>query len=177
MNLPDLDDKENFNILTEFIAKDEDSIALFQNFDFHNFTKFVSQFSKKLAESLLHKDKLNQQSLIDLLNIMTTKINDLKNHFEEIYEKNLNIISNNLADKLDTLTHDIDSTYNISYLSSKYSHNQLKLQSKNNIIENLKPSIEDKIYREISKQLFDIYAEKFSNKMVEIFQDLLNGEK
>ena len=150
---------------------------MFESFYFSNFTKFVSNFSKKLAETLIHKDKLNKQSLIDLLNIMTTKINDIKNHFEEIFEKKLGNISNELADEIDNLTHEIDSTYIISYLSSKYGHNTLKLQSRNNIINNLKPSIEDNIYREISKSLYDIYAEIFSNKMLEIFHDLIYGDK
>ena len=176
MNLPDLDDKEQLNILTEIIAKDDDSIAIFHYFDFANFTKFVSQFSKRLAESLIHKDKLNKQSLIDLLNIMTTKCNDIKNNFEEIFEKKLNDISYRLADELDTLTHDLDSSYNISYLSSKYGHNKLKLQARNNIIEKLKPNIEDQIYREMSKKLYDIYADKFSNKMMEIFHNLLESD-
>ena len=177
MNLQNLDEKGQLNILNEIIAKDDDSIAIFENFDFPNFTKFISQFSKKLAESLIHTDKLNKQSLIDLLNIMRTKTNDIKNNFEEIFEKKLNDISNLLADELDTLTHDLDSSFNISYLSSKYGHNKLKLQARNNIINNLKPSIEDQVYREMSKKFYDIYAEKFSNKMVEIFHDLLNGDK
>jgi len=63
MNLPDLDDKEQFNIINEIIEKNEDSIALFENFDFLGFTKFVLQFSKRLAESLLHKNKLNKTNL------------------------------------------------------------------------------------------------------------------
>ena len=179
MNLPDLDDKddkEQFNIINEIIEKDEDSIALFENFDFHGFTKFVSQFSKRLAESLLHKNKLNKTNLIDILNIMATKCNDIKNYFDEIFEKKLNNISNQLADRFDALTHELDSSYNICYLSSKFSHNQLKLQSKNNIINNLKPYIENQIYREISKKLYDLYAENFSNKLIEIFNYLLSGE-
>ena len=129
-----------------------------------------------MAESLIHKDKLNKQSLIDLLNIMTTKCNDIKNNFEEIFEKKLTDISYRLADELDTLTHDLDSSYNISYLSSKYGHNKLKLQARNNIIEKLKPNIEDQIYREMSKKLYDIYADKFSNKMMEIFHNLLESD-
>lgn len=177
MNLPDLDEKGQLNILNEIITKDDDSIAIFENFDFPNFTKFISQFSKKLAENLIHKDKLNKESLIDLLNIMKTKTNDIKNSFEEIFEKKLNDISNQLADELDTLTHDLDSSFNISYLSSKYGHNKLKLQARNNIINNLKPSIEDQVYREMSKKFYDIYAEKFSSKMMEIFHELLNGDK
>ena len=177
MNFPNLSDKEQFNIINGIIIKDDDSIGLFESLDFSNFTKFVSNFSKKLAETLIHKDKLNKQSLIDLLNIMTTKVNDIKNHFEEIFEKKLGDISIELADEIDNLTHEIDSTYNISYLSSKYGHNTLKLQSRNNIINNLKPIIEDNIYREISKSLYDIYAEKFSNKMLEIFHDLIYGDK
>ena len=119
---------------------------------------------------------MNKQSLIDLLNIMTTKCNDIKNNFEEIFEKKLNDISYRLADELDTLTHDLDSSYNISYLSSKYGHNKLKLQAKNNIIEKLKPNIEVEIYREMSKKLYDIYADKFSNKMMEIFHNLLESD-
>ena len=179
MNLADLDDKddkEQFNIISEIIEKDEDSIALFENFDFHGFTKFVSQFSKRLAESLLHKNKLKKTNLIDILNIMATKCNDIKNYFDEIFEKKLNNISNQLADRFDALTHELDSSYNICYLSSKFSHNQLKLQSKNNIISNFKPNIENQIYREISKKLYDLYAENFSNKLIEIFNYLLSGE-
>jgi len=107
---------------------------------------------------------------------MATKCNDIKNYFEEIFEKKLNNISNQLADRFDALTHELDSSYNICYLSSKFSHNQLKLQSKNNIINNLKPYIENQIYREISKKLYDLYAENFSNKLIEIFNYLLSGE-
>ena len=81
-----------------------------------------------------------------------------------------------MADKIDTLVHNIDSSYDINYLCSKYSHNQLKLQARNNMINDLKPDIEDQIYKEISKKLYDIYAEKFSNRMIEIFNDFLNGE-
>ena len=81
-----------------------------------------------------------------------------------------------MADKIDTLVHELDSSYNINYLCSKYSHNQLKLQARNNMINDLKPHIEDQIYKEISKKLYDIYAEKFSNRMIEIFNDFLNGE-
>ena len=49
LDLPNLNDKEHFNILNEIINKDDDSIVIFENFDFTRFTKFVSQFSKKLA--------------------------------------------------------------------------------------------------------------------------------
>ena len=82
-----------------------------------------------------------------------------------------------MAEKLDNLTHDIDSTFNISHLSSKYSLNQLKIQAKNNIINNLKPDIEDQVYKEVSKILYDIYAENFSNKLLEIFRGLLDGDE
>ncbi len=176
LNLSDLDVKEGFDIINEILIKDEDPVTINQNFDFQNFTKFILQFSKKLAESLIHKDKLNQQSLVDLLNIMKIKCNDIKNNFEEIFEKKINDISIQLADKIDTLVHNIDSSYDINYLCSKYSHNQLKLQARNNMINDLKPDIEDQIYKEISKKLYDIYAENFSNRMIEIFNDFLNGE-
>ena len=159
LDFPNLSDKESFNIIGEMINKDEDSIALFESFDSSNFTKFVLNFSKKLIESLVQKEKLNKQSLIDLFNIMTTKVNDIKNYFEEVFEKKLNEASSKLAEDIDNLTHEIDSTYNISYLSSKYGHNKLKLQSRNNIINNLKPTIEDNIYREVSKILYDTYGE------------------
>ncbi len=176
LNLSDLDVKEGFDIINEIIIKDEDPVTINQNFDFQNFTKFILQFSKKLAESLIHKDKLNKESLVDLLNIMKIKCNDIKNYLEEIFEKKLNDISIELADKIDTLVHNIDSSYDINYLCSKYSHNQLKLQARNNMINDLKPDIEDQIYKEISKKLYDIYAENFSNRMIEIFNDFLNGE-
>lgn len=126
LDFPNLSDKESFNIIGEIINKDEDSIALFESFDSSNFTKFVLNFSKKLIESLVQKEKLNKQSLIDLFNIMTTKVNDIKNYFEEVFEKKLNEASSKLAEDIDNLTHEIDSTYNISYLSSKYGHNKLK---------------------------------------------------
>ena len=177
MDLPNLNDNEQLNVLNELIMKEDESIAIFEKFDFANFTKFVSKFSKKLAETLMHKDKLNKKSLIDIINIMTTKANDIKNNFEEIFDKKSNEASNLLADKIDNLTHELDSTYNISYLSSKYGHNNLKIQSKNNIINNLKPTIEDQVYREMSKKLYDIYADKFSEKLQEIFHELLNGDK
>ena len=177
MDLPNLNDNDQFNILNEVIMKEDESIAIFEKFDFANFTKFVYQFSIKLAESLMLKDKLNKQSLIDILNIMKTKANDIKNYFEEIFDRKTNDASNLLADKIDNLAHELDSTYNISYLSSKYGHNNLKIQSKNNIIDNLKPTIEDKVYREMSKKLYDIYADKFSEKLQEIFHELLNGDK
>ena len=176
LDLPNLSDKEHFNILNEIINKDDDSPVIFDNFDSTSFTKFVSQFSKKLAENILHKEKMDKQSLFDLINIMTTKTNDIKNNFEEIFDKKLNDASNTLADTIDELTHELDSSHNISYLASKYGHSKLKLQSKNNIIENLKSIIEDHIYREASKILYDTYAEKFSQKMLEIFHDSLNGE-
>lgn len=144
LNLSELDVKEGFDIINEIISKDEDQVMIFLNFDFQNFTKFILQFSKKLAESLIHKDKLNQQSLVDLLNIMKIKCNDIKNNFEEIFEKKINDISIQLADKIDTLVHDIDSSYNINYLCSKYSRNQLKLQARNNMINNLKPHLKIK---------------------------------
>ena len=93
---------------------------------------------KKLAKFLNHKDsELTEKSLFDLGNIVNAKRNDIKNNFGEIFEKKLNELSNQLADKLVILTHDIDSTFNISYLCSIYSDNQLKLQARNNIVSNL----------------------------------------
>ena len=177
MDLPNLNDNDQFNILNELIKKEDESIAIFEKLDFVNFTKFVSHFSKKLAIALMHKNMLEKPSLKDILSIMMIKANDIKNHFEEIFDKKSNDASNLLADKIDNLTHELDSTYNISYLSFKYGHNNLKIQSKNNITNNLKPEIEDQVYREMSKKLYDIYAEKFSEKLQEIFHELLNGDK
>ena len=57
LDFPNLSDKESFNIIGEIINKDEDSIALFESFDSSNFTKFVLNFSKKLIESLVQKEK------------------------------------------------------------------------------------------------------------------------
>ena len=108
---------------------------------------------------------------------MKVKGNDIRNYFEEIFDKKLGKLTSQMAEKLDILTHHIDSTFNISHLSSKYSHNQLKIQAKNNIINNLKPDIEDQVYKEVSKILYDIYAENFSNKLLEIFRGLLDGDE
>ena len=179
MKLPDLDEgKDQLSIITDLLEKDDDSIPIFGHFDFIYFTRFICQFSGKLARSLLFKDKdLEKKSLFDLYNIMKVKGNDIRNYFEAIFDKKLGKLTSQMAEKLDILTHDIDSTFNISHLSSKYSHNQLKIQAKNNIINNLKPDIEDQVYKEVSKILYDIYAENFSNKLLEIFRGLLDGDE
>ena len=49
MNLPNLDDKEQLNILTEIIAKDDDSIAIFHYFDFCQFYKICITIFKKIG--------------------------------------------------------------------------------------------------------------------------------
>lgn len=41
----------------------------------------------------------------------------------------------------------------------------------------MKPDIEDQVYKEVSKILYDIYAENFSNKLLEIFRGLLDGDE
>ena len=170
------EEKVQFSI-KELIEKEDDSFPIFEHFDFVNFTRFICSFSAMLAKKLLHKDELKKKSLFDLYNLMKVKANDIRNNFEEIFEKKLGELTSQMAEKLDRLIHDIDSTFNISFLSSKYSINQLKIQAKNNILNNLKPDIEEQVYREVSKILYDIYANNFSNKLMEIFHDLLNGDE
>ena len=170
------EEKDQFSI-KELIEKEDDSFPIFEHFDFVNFTRFICSFSAMLAKKLLHKDELKKKSLFDLYNLMKVKANDIRNNFEEIFEKKLGELTSQMAEKLDSLIHDIDSTFNISFLSSKYSINQLKIQAKNNILNNLKPDIEEQVYRKVSKILYDIYANNFSNKLMEIFHDLLNGDE
>ena len=81
MKLTDLDEeKDQLSIITDLLEKDDDSIPIFGHFDFIYFTRFICQFSGKLARSLLFKDKdLEKKSLFDLYNIMKVKGNDIRN--------------------------------------------------------------------------------------------------
>ena len=89
--------------------------------------------------------------------------------------KKVNEISPHLLKEIDNLTHEIDLTYNNSY---KYDPNELKLQLRNNVINILNSILEDNIYIELSKNFYDICADKFSNKILKIFShDLPNDFK
>ena len=44
------------------------------------------------------------------------KINNIKNYFEENFDKKLGELTSQMAEKFDILIHYIDSTFNISHL-------------------------------------------------------------
>ena len=167
----------DINILNSITEKNQPLNLDLIIFDSNYFLKFVSNFSIEIASNLIHKEKLNENSIKSLHNLIEIKCNDIKNYFLEQFEKKLDDSSNELAEKLDGLTRNLDSKYNIIHLSNKFSHSQLKIQAKNYLRENLKQILEHTIYKEMSSKLFDNYSEEFSNKLLSVYHDMITGEK
>ena len=109
--------------------------------------------------------------------LIEEKTNNVKEKFEKIFYDKLESSEIKLAENLLEFNTNLDSKYKIMYLNSKYNFNELKRQAKDNILKDLKPLIENKIYKEMSKILFDKFALEFSKKVSEIFHDLLCNNK
>ena len=101
----------------------------------------------------------------------------MKEYFENIFLLHLDDISNKLSEELIDFVSKIETKYKVSSLSSKYNYNELKRQSKNCIMNNFKPILEDIIYRDLSLILFQQYAEKISNELMECCNELLKSNK
>lgn len=101
----------------------------------------------------------------------------MRKFFDNIFEDQLENISNKLTEKMIDFLAKLEAKYHISSLSSKYNYNQLKRQARINTIKDFKPVIEDIIYREISKILFQKLADKVSNELLGCFHELLKNNK
>ena len=164
-------------LIEENKKKNNLNIKNITNFNFSNFKKFFKMFSREIMKKLLLKDYISEETISEIDIIIEEESRKVKEFFENIFLLNLDNISNNLSEKLIDFVFRIETKYKVSSLSSKYNYNELKRQSKNFIINNFKPKLEDIVYRDLSLILFQRCAEKISNELMECFNELMKNNK
>jgi hypothetical protein len=147
------------------------------NFNYNNFRNFCIIFSREITKNLLLKETISEETTTKIDKAIQCETEKVKQFLGQIFEAQLENISNTLTEKLVDLVAKLEDKYQITKLSSKYHYNELKRQAKNNIIYNFKPELEDNIYREISKILFQKLVDKLSNELLECFNELLKNNK
>jgi len=147
------------------------------NFTYYNFKNFCKIFSREIIKNLLLKETISEETINKIDKVIEYETEKVKKFLDTIFENQLENISNKLTEKLVDFVAKLEAKYQISKLSSKYHYNELKRQARNNIIIYFKPVIEDIIYREISKILFQKLADKISNELLECFHELLKNNK
>ena len=143
------------------------------NYNFISFINYTKIFSKDIFESLIFNNKLLENTISQINALIDKKANVIKTNFEKLFEERLDNISNKLTEKLVDFVAKLDAQFKVKYLSAKYHYNELKRLAKTDLISNLKPLIENFVYKEMSKKLFEKLTEELSNLLSEVFQELL----
>ena len=166
------------NILNEEKNKKNNlNINIIENFDFTNFKNFCKLFSREIVKLLLFKDSISEETITSIDNNLEEVSKEVDKYLQKEFESLLENISNKLAEELVDFVHNLETKYQVSNLSSKYNYNELKRQAKNGINKDFKIVIEDIIYREISKIIYNKFSDKFSNELMNCFHYLLKNNK
>ena len=166
------------NILNEEKNKKNNlNINIIKNFDFINFKNFCKIFSREIVKLLLFKDSISEETISSIDNNLERVSKEADKYLQKEFESLFENISNKLAENLVDFVHNLEAKYQVSNLSSKYNYNELKRQAKNGINKDFKIVIEDIIYREISKIIYNKFSDKFSNELMNCFHFLLKNNK
>jgi len=169
--------KEEFiDIINNFKQKNFKPLQNY-NYNFKNFINDSILLSIEILKKLLYNNNLSEKTKEFVYYLISGQAGNIEKYFEKIFNEKLENLSNQLSENLVGFVANLDMKYNITYLSSKYHYNALKKKAKEEIIRNLKPVIETKIYYEMKKILLDQFAQEFSGKLLELFQGLLNSNK
>ena len=161
----------------EYKRKNILNIRNIDNFNYYNFRSFCKIFAREIIRNLLLKEAISEETTNKIDKVIECETEKVRKFFDNIFEDQLENISNKLTEKMIDFLAKLEAKYHISSLSSKYNYNQLKRQARINTIKDFKPVIEDIIYREISKILFQKLADKVSNELLGCFHELLKNNK
>lgn len=125
----------------------------------------------------MFKEIISDETISIIDKVIETESEKIRQFFEQIFQTQLEPISSALTEDLVDFVSDLENRNQISNLSSKYNYNELKRQAKNGIIKNLKPVLEDIIYREISQIIFQKFFEKISGGLLICFKELAKENK
>ena len=167
--------KEEFKICKKNLTEKylNKKLENMNNYNFISFINYTKIFSKDIFESLIFNNKLLENTISQINALIDKKANVIKTNFEKLFEERLDNISNKLTEKLVDFVAKLDAQFKVKYLSAKYHYNELKRLAKTDLISNLKPLIENFVYKEMSKKLFEKLTEELSNLLSEVFQELL----
>ena len=177
-----IENEEPNNILDNILNEEKKrknyySINNIDNLDFNNFMKFAKIFSRKILKSLLFREKISEETINSVDKIIESELEKVRQFLEQIFQAQLEPISNILTEDLVDFVAKLETKYQISSLSSKYNHNELKRQTKNAIMKYFKPVLDDIIYREISQIIFQKFYEKISKELTTCFEELSKANK
>jgi len=176
-----IENEEPNNILDKYLnegkKKNYLSINDIDNFDYNNFRKFSKLFSREICKNLLLKESIKEETINSIDKIIESELAKIRQFLEQIFLSQLEQISNVLTEDLVDFVARLETKYQISSLSSKYNHNELKRQAKNIIIKNFKPILDDIIYREISQIIFQKFYEKISKELFICFEEVSKAQK
>ena len=150
------------------------------NRDYYSWENFISDnklFSKEIVGKLLYNNDLSEKTKMIIDNLISNQSDNIKHSFENIFNNKLENLSNKLSENLIDFVANLDNKYNITYLGTKYNYNRIKKKGKEEIIKKLKPLLETKIYFEMRKILIEHFSQEFSEKLLELFQKLLEKNK
>lgn len=153
------------------------SINSIDIFDYNKFRKFCKIFSREITKNLLFKEIISDETISKIYKVIEIESEKIRQFFEQIFQAQLEPISSALTEDLVDFVSNLENKNQISNLSSKYNYNELKRQAKNGIIKNLKPVLEDIIYRGISQIIFQKFSEKISEGLLICYKGLSKENK
>ena len=173
--------EQNNNVLFNILNEDKKkknvlNINNIQKFDYNNFINFCKIFSRLITKSLLLKEEISEETISEIDNVLEVEAEKIKKFFEKIFAQNLENIANKITKELVDYITKLESKYKIKNLSSKYYH-QLEILSKNNIMQNFKPVVEDIVFRKISQIIFKKFGDKIKEELMDCFHELLKSHK
>ena len=146
-------------------------------FDFNNFRKFCKIFSREITKNLLFKEIISDETISIIDKVIEIESEKIRQFFEQIFQNQLEPISNALTEDLINFVSDLEKKNQISNLSSNNNYNELKRQAKNGIIKNLKPVLEDIIYREINQIIFQKFSDKIKEGLLIYYKEISKENK
>ena len=95
--------------------------------------KFSKIFSREIIKNLLFREKISEETINSVDKIIESELEKVHQLLEQIFQAQLESISNVLTEDLVDFVSRLETKFQISSLSSKYNHNELKRQAKNAI--------------------------------------------
>ena len=178
----DIENDQSNNILDNILKEEKKrknyfSVNSVDIFDYNNFRKFCKIFSREITKNLLFKEIITDETTSIIDKVIEIESEKIRQFFEQIFQAQLEPISSALTEDLVDFVSDLENKNQISSLSSKYNYNELKRQAKNGIIKNLKPVLEDIIYRGISQIIYQKFSEKISEGLLICYKGLSKENK